>query len=78
MVSEFDGYLNIATGKDAEQSSVNNHKVAGYALDGNQSTSTITRRNKPLQWWRVDLGDEYFIEAMVFHVPPPADGKEKR
>ena len=58
----------MATGKAATQSSTRGSAGAAFALDGDLITASQTERMAGPQWWRVDLGDKYFIQTIYVHV----------
>ena len=74
-LSEFNGYPNVAVGKMATQRSVRASSFGQYAVDGDEETSAKTVRNSYPQWWYVDLGDDYMIDAIDIHLPDPAEGE---
>ena len=62
-------YPDVAPGKTATQSSTRSGGDAKFALDGNlDDTASATERNTGPQWWRVHLGEEYFIQRITFHI----------
>lgn len=76
-ISEINGSTRISDGKPAAQSSVEDNRVADYAVDGDYGTYSMTKRNEPPQWWMVDLEDDYFIDRMYINAPPVTSGKQK-
>lgn len=77
IISDTIGYPDVAAGKTAKQSSVENNRLAGYAVDDALEgyTYSMTKRNEPPQWWMVDLEDDYFIETVRFFYPYQSNGK---
>ena len=59
----------------ATQRSVRASSFGQYAVDGDEETSAKTVRNSYPQWWYVDLGDDYMIDAIDIHLPDPAEGE---
>jgi hypothetical protein len=73
---------NIALNKSADESLSHGEQWAMYANDGNFDTSNIakcagatTPGDGTVSWWRVDLGNTYYIFNITVYIPAAYPGK---